>query len=145
MNRKPVSLWSASSVSGGFWDLLGFPSWSPGFFLNSFNTQVRFAGFPSQFMVCLWSCSCRASGWAAGGAAFPLPGAGISPVWSVPLCRLACLGTAAFLGKPASQVSFPAPASSLGIVSHQQQQKTRPHQQLGAAPGLFFPSFLVTS
>lgn len=113
----------------------------PSLLHNSSSTTVSFAGLPSQFVVWLWSCSCRASGLSAGGAVFLRPWAGTSLAWSVPLRRLACLGTAAFLGEPASQVSFPAPASSLGIVSHHQQQKTRPRQQLGAAPGHFFHFF----
>lgn len=54
----------------------------------------------------------------------------------------ACSGTAAFPWLcPISQASLPAPASSLGTVSHRHQWKTRPHQQLGVVLGLFSSSF----
>lgn len=57
----------------------------------------------------------------------------------------ACSGTAAFPWLcPISQASLPAPASSLGTVSHRHQWKTRPHQQLGVVLGLFSSSFFVT-
>lgn len=79
-------------------------------------------------VVCRGSCVPAAMGWDITGLERSSPQAGV-------------LGNCGFPGEPASQVSFPAPASSLGIVSHHQQQKTRPRQQLGAAPGHFFHFF----
>lgn len=64
---------------------------------------------------------------------------------SASLQAQACLGTAAFPWLcPITQVSFPAPASSSGTVSHSHRWKTQLHQQLGSVLGLF-PSFFVTS